>query len=74
MIGRQFNAKHPALLRHSELEALTTLAKNANARIYIGFDIYVAAEAAKKEYLLQIDTNWATFTFVREHFRPAFPK
>lgn len=31
-------AKHPALLRQLELEALAALAKNANARIYIGFD------------------------------------
>ena len=29
----------------SELEALATLAKNANARIYIGFDKHLAAEA-----------------------------
>ena len=31
-------AKHPALLRQLELEALAALAKNANARIYVGFD------------------------------------
>jgi regulator of protease activity HflC (stomatin/prohibitin superfamily) len=31
-------AQHPALLRLEELEALRGLARNANARIYIGFD------------------------------------
>jgi len=31
-------ATHPALLRLRELEALRELARNANARIYIGFD------------------------------------
>ena len=31
-------AEHPALLRILELETLTDLARNANARIYIGFD------------------------------------
>ena len=30
--------RHPALLRLTELEALTNLAGSANARIYIGFD------------------------------------
>jgi len=34
----QAYAKHPALLRMLELETLTDLARNANARIYIGFD------------------------------------
>src|SRR5712671_6739149 len=33
----QAYAKHPALLRMLELETLTDLARNANARIYIGF-------------------------------------
>ena len=40
-------AKHPALLRQLELEALAALAKNANARIYTGFDKHFAAVAAK---------------------------
>lgn len=31
-------AKHPALLRLRELQALSETAKNANARIYVGFD------------------------------------
>ena len=31
-------ARHPALLRLTELEALAKLAGSANARIYIGFD------------------------------------
>ena len=30
--------KHPALLRMAELESLRELAKNANARLYFGFD------------------------------------
>jgi regulator of protease activity HflC (stomatin/prohibitin superfamily) len=34
----QAYAKHPALLRMLELEALSELARNGNARIYIGFD------------------------------------
>jgi regulator of protease activity HflC (stomatin/prohibitin superfamily) len=34
----QAYSKHPALLRMLELEALGDLAKNSNARIYIGFD------------------------------------
>ncbi|HEX5397988.1 MAG TPA: SPFH domain-containing protein, partial [Verrucomicrobiae bacterium] len=42
-------AKHPALLRQLELEALAALAKNANARIYIGFDKHLSAEVAKGE-------------------------
>jgi len=40
-------AKHPALLRQLELEALAALATNANARIFIGFDKHIPAEAAK---------------------------
>jgi regulator of protease activity HflC (stomatin/prohibitin superfamily) len=39
-------AEHPALLRMLELEALAALAKNANAKIYIGFDKHIVAEAA----------------------------
>jgi regulator of protease activity HflC (stomatin/prohibitin superfamily) len=31
-------ARHPALLRLQELESLATLSRNAQARIYIGFD------------------------------------
>jgi hypothetical protein len=31
-------ARHPALLRLTELETLRALATSANARIYIGFD------------------------------------
>ncbi len=48
----QAYAKHPALLRMLELEALTDLARNANARIYIGFDKHVlvrAVEESKQE-------------------------
>ena len=43
----QAYAKHPAFLRMLELETLRELGANANARIYIGFDIHVAAEAFK---------------------------
>jgi regulator of protease activity HflC (stomatin/prohibitin superfamily) len=43
----QAYAKHPALLRMLELETLNELARNANARIYIGFDKHLATEAAK---------------------------
>src|SRR5579863_3226445 len=39
----QAYAKHPALLRMLELEALGDLAKNGNARIYIGFDKHAPA-------------------------------
>ncbi|HEU0039400.1 MAG TPA: SPFH domain-containing protein [Verrucomicrobiae bacterium] len=39
----QAYAKHPALLRMLELETLSELARNANARIYIGFDKHLAA-------------------------------
>ena len=42
-------AKHPALLRQLELEALAALAKNANARIYIGFDKHIVADGVKGE-------------------------
>src|SRR6266700_6100567 len=38
----QAYAKHPALLRMLELEAMRDLGKNANARIYIGFDKHAA--------------------------------
>ncbi|HYT59929.1 MAG TPA: SPFH domain-containing protein [Haliangiales bacterium] len=43
----QAYAKHPALLRMLELETLRELGKNGNARIYIGFDKYAPADAAK---------------------------
>lgn len=43
----QAYAKHPALLRMLELETLNELARNANARIYIGFDKHAANAAAK---------------------------
>jgi len=42
-------AKHPALLRMLELEALAELARNGNARIYIGFDKQIVADVAKNE-------------------------
>jgi regulator of protease activity HflC (stomatin/prohibitin superfamily) len=35
-------AAHPALLRLQELESLATLSRNAQARIYIGFDKHTA--------------------------------
>jgi len=37
---------YPALLRLRELETLSELAKNAQARIYIGFDKHLAAESS----------------------------
>ncbi len=36
-------AQHPALLRLQELESLATLSRNAQARIYIGFDKHASA-------------------------------
>ena len=44
----QAYAKHPALLRMLELETLNELARNANARIYIGFDKHAPANLAKE--------------------------
>ena len=41
-------AKHPALLRMLELEALGELARNGNARIYIGFDKHAALEGESR--------------------------
>ncbi len=38
-------ANHPALLRLHELESLATVSRNANARIYIGFDKHTATAA-----------------------------
>jgi len=43
----QAYAKHPALLRMLELETLSELARNGNARIYIGFDKHAVNEAAR---------------------------
>ena len=43
----QAYTKHPALLRMLELETLTDLARNANARIYIGFAKHAADAEAK---------------------------
>ncbi|MBS1793066.1 MAG: slipin family protein [Acidobacteria bacterium] len=40
-------ARNPALLRLRELDALQELAKNANARIYIGFDKHSRGEAGE---------------------------
>jgi regulator of protease activity HflC (stomatin/prohibitin superfamily) len=37
-------AQHPALLRLQELESLATLSRNAQARIYIGFDKHATTE------------------------------
>ncbi len=47
----QAYAKHPALLRILELEALGELARNGNARIYIGFDKHAALQADGREDL-----------------------
>jgi regulator of protease activity HflC (stomatin/prohibitin superfamily) len=44
----QAYAKHPALLRMLELETLRELGRNANARIYIGFDKHVSPNAGKE--------------------------
>jgi regulator of protease activity HflC (stomatin/prohibitin superfamily) len=41
-------AKHPALLRLRELQALSETAKNANARIFIGFDKHFEPSADTK--------------------------
>jgi len=38
-------AQHPALLRLEELESLATLSRNAQARIYIGFDKHLVEGA-----------------------------
>lgn len=39
-------ANHPALLRLRELETLSELARNANARLYVGFDKHATPEVA----------------------------
>jgi len=44
----QAYAKHPALLRMLELETLNELARNGNARIYIGFDKHADLSAETK--------------------------
>ena len=41
----QTYSKHPALLRRLELEALGELARNGNARIYLGFDKHASLDA-----------------------------
>ncbi len=41
-------AKHPALLRMLELETLADVARNANARIYIGFDKHTLPDGAEE--------------------------
>ena len=41
----QAYSKHPALLRMLELKALGELARNRNARIYLGFDKHAALDA-----------------------------
>jgi hypothetical protein len=45
----QAYAKHPALLRMLELETLNELARNANARFYIGFDKHIAVSQVAKD-------------------------
>jgi regulator of protease activity HflC (stomatin/prohibitin superfamily) len=42
-------ARHPALLRLEELEALKELARTANARIYIGFDKHMPDDGDEVE-------------------------
>src|SRR6266478_3310695 len=44
----QAYAKHPALLRMLELETLSELARNGNARIYIGFDKHVGPDGDRE--------------------------
>src|SRR5882672_3823557 len=44
----QAYAKHPALLRMLELESLRELARNGNARIYIGLEKHAGADAANE--------------------------
>jgi regulator of protease activity HflC (stomatin/prohibitin superfamily) len=45
----QAYADHPALLRLRELETLSELAKQANARIYIGFDKHIRPASRNSE-------------------------
>jgi regulator of protease activity HflC (stomatin/prohibitin superfamily) len=42
-------AQHPALLRLQELESLATLSRNAQARIYIGFDKHATNQATSED-------------------------
>jgi len=46
--GAEAYAKHPALLRLRELQALAEVSKNANARIFIGFDKHADLKAEAK--------------------------
>jgi len=43
----QAYSQHPALLRIVELETLRDLARNANARIYIGFDKHIGGNGSE---------------------------
>lgn len=45
----QAYAKHPALIRILELETLSELGKNGNARLYIGFDKHAALQDGAHE-------------------------
>ena len=45
----QAYAKHPALIRILELETLSELGKNGNARLYIGFDKHTAVQEGAHE-------------------------
>jgi regulator of protease activity HflC (stomatin/prohibitin superfamily) len=45
----QAYARHPALLRMLELETLRELARNGNARIYIGFDKHAGPNGTEKD-------------------------
>jgi regulator of protease activity HflC (stomatin/prohibitin superfamily) len=45
----QAYSAHPALLRLRELETLQRLAQSANARIYIGFDKYMAQDQREEK-------------------------
>ncbi len=48
-------SKHPALLRMLELEALTELARNGNARIYIGFDKHAGLHTNEQSVPDEVD-------------------
>jgi len=47
--GAEAYTSNPALLRLRELETLRELARNANARIYIGFDKHLRSDGDGKE-------------------------
>jgi len=51
----QAYSKHPALLRMLELEALVELARNGNARIYIGFEKHAALQANNQAGKVPVD-------------------